>query len=380
MSPMSRKASLHGGWSNKMKKTFFLVFCLVVWGGAAAYGATQTVSVTDMGSREVTAPFDPERIICIGPGTLRLIVYLQAEDKIVGVEDMEKMHSGGRPYWMAHPELAKLPRCGPGGPACINKKPDLETVLSLRPQVIFTTYMDAGLADDVQGTLDIPVVVLSYGQSGGFDEAVYNALRIVGRILNREDRADRVIGYIDALRKDMHQRTMDVPETEKPAVYIGGVGYYGAYGLESTERQFIPFEWIHADNIASRISSGKGSHLFIGKETLLRLDPDIIFIDGSGLALMMADYRKHPEVYSALRAFAGGRVYALHPFNWYTTNIGTALVDAYAIASILYRERFSDVDLEKKANDIYTFLVGKPVYHEMEKEYGPVGQKVRLAD
>jgi iron complex transport system substrate-binding protein len=101
----------------------------------------------------VKTPFDPDRIVCIGPGALRLIVYLQAESKVVGIEDMEKMNPGGRPYWLAHPELSKLPRCGPGGPASINKKPDLEAVLAVKPQVMFITYMDASLADEVQRTI-----------------------------------------------------------------------------------------------------------------------------------------------------------------------------------------------------------------------------------
>ena len=109
-----------------------------------------------MANREVTVPFDPNRILCIGPGALRLVVYLQAENRVVGVEDMEKMNPGGRPYWIAHPELHRLPRCGPGGPAGINKKPDLETLLSLAPDVVFVTYMEGPLADEVTRTLGFP--------------------------------------------------------------------------------------------------------------------------------------------------------------------------------------------------------------------------------
>ena len=104
-----------------MKKAGLLIFCLImVLGLFATSAAASTVEVTDMAGRQVAVPLDPERIVCIGPGTLRLIVYLQAESKVAGVEDMEKMNPGGRPYWLAHPELADLPRCGPGGPASIN--------------------------------------------------------------------------------------------------------------------------------------------------------------------------------------------------------------------------------------------------------------------
>lgn len=334
-----------------------------------------TVTVTDMSGRKVKTPFDPDRIVCIGPGALRLIVYLRAESKVAGVEDMEKMNPGGRPYWLAHPELSKLPRCGPGGPAGINKKPDLEAVLAVKPQVIFITYMDASLADEVQRTIGIPVVVLSYGALATFDEAVYDAMRIAGRILNRAKRAEEVVSYIESLRKDMRLRTRDIPPESKPAVYVGGIGYRGAHGIESTEQRYIPFEWIRADNVAERVKASIGSHVFVDKETLLKLNPHIIFIDGGGLNLVATDYRKKPEFYNTLKAFAHRRVYTLLPFNWYTTNIGTALADAYAIGKIIHPEAFEDVSPRQKADEIYTYLVGKPVYESMQKDYGPIGQK-----
>ncbi|MEA1939888.1 MAG: iron ABC transporter substrate-binding protein, partial [Candidatus Caldatribacteriota bacterium] len=33
-------------------------------------------------------------------------------------------------------------------------------------------------------------------------------------------------------------------------------------------------------------------------------------------------------------------------------------------------DRFKDIDPEKKADEIYTFLVGKPVYKEMQRDFG----------
>jgi iron complex transport system substrate-binding protein len=74
-----------------------------------------------------------------------------------------------------------------------------------------------------------------------------------------------------------------------------------------------------------------------------------------------------------LKAFRDKRVYTLLPFNFYTTNVETALADAYAIANILYPQSFSDIDPEKKADEIYAFMVGKPVYGEMKKDYRKIG-------
>jgi iron complex transport system substrate-binding protein len=345
----------------------------------AIQGYAATINISDMEERKVKVPFDPDKIVCIGPGTLRLIVYLQAEDKVAGVEDMEK-DPEGRPYWIAHPELHDLPRCGPGGPAGIGKKPDLEAIMNIYPDVIFITYMDAAMADEVQATLGIPVVVLSYGSLGNFDEKVYDSLRLAGKILNRERRAGEVINYIEDLRKDLNQRTGDVPESRKQGVFVGGIGYRGSYGMESTEKDYIPLDWVSAHNLAKQVEGRIGTHVFVDKETLLLLDPDIIFIDSGGSALVEEDYRKKRDFYDTLRAFKNRQVFMLLPFNYYTTNIETALADAYAIAKILYIDNFKDIDPEEKADEIYTFMVGKPVYHEMKKDFGRLGVVAQFLD
>ncbi|MGD9210370.1 MAG: iron ABC transporter substrate-binding protein [Desulfobacteraceae bacterium] len=336
----------------------------------------QTVTITDMAQRNVIIPVAPERIICIGPGTLRLIVYLQATEKVVGVEDLEKMNPEGRPYWLAHPEMAQLPRCGPGGPASINKKPDLESVLQVSPQVIFVTYMDTSLADEVQKILGIPVVVLSYGSFATFDETVFDALRIAGTVLKREQRAEGVINFIETQREILQQYTSDIENDKRPKVYVGGIGFRGTQGIQSSEQNYAPIEWVNAHNLAKEVKATAQSHVFVNRETLLQLNPKIIFIDGGGLDQISEDYTEYEQFYRALTAVENRRVFSLLPFNWYTTNIDTALCDAYAVGKILYPERFSTINLEEKADEIYTFMVGRAVYSQMQSDYGAIGQQV----
>ena len=356
----------------------WLLVLVLSFGTANAVAQPQTA--TDLAGRKVSAPIDPQRIVCLGPGTLRLIVYLQAEKKIVGVEALEKNFPRGRPYWLAHPELDVLPTCGPGGVAAINRKPDLETILKLAPEVIFVTYMDAKLADDVQSLLGIPVVVLSYGDFSTFDEVVYDALRIAGTFLNRVDRAEAVIQSIENWRADLSRRTVDIPMDQRPGVYVGGIGFRDVQGIESTQRNYPPLDWVHADNVASPIENNTGSHVVVAKEMLLKIDPSFIFIDGGGLSLISGDFARKPSYYKALTAFSKRRVYVLHPFNWYVTNIDTALTNAYAAGKILYPHHFTDIDPEKKADEIYTQLVGRPVYKEMKTDYGSIGRVAPFVD
>jgi iron complex transport system substrate-binding protein len=334
--------------------------------------AGSEIKVKDMVNREVTISSHPARVICLAPGALRLILYVGGKDKIVGVEDFEKANPKTRPYWIANSDLGQLPSIGPGGPNTINKEPDLEKVLAVDPDVIFMTYMGKAKAEALQHKINIPVVVLTYGPFGTFDEAVYDAMRLAGRILDKEDRANEVIQFIEGARKDLDARVKTIAEDQKPSVYIGGIGFKGSHGIESTETLYAPFEWVSAKNVA--VSKGKKGHLFVDKEKLLAWNPDIIFIDTGGNELVRQDYAKRPDFYNGLNAFKKRKVHTLHSFNWYMTNLGTVVTDAYTVGKILYPEQFGDVDLEKKADQIYDFLVGKPVYREIRHTFGSLGE------
>ncbi|MEJ2726336.1 MAG: iron ABC transporter substrate-binding protein, partial [Deltaproteobacteria bacterium] len=143
-----------------LRAVFIIVLLTAVWILSQTCQAKEKITVTDMSGRQVTLSKDPERIICISPGTLRLILYVGGKSHVVGVEDIEKANPKTRPYWIANSELSRLPSIGPGGPNTINKEPDLEKVLAVNPDVIFISYMDKVKAEALQKKIGIPVIVL----------------------------------------------------------------------------------------------------------------------------------------------------------------------------------------------------------------------------
>ncbi len=360
-----------------MKSLWKNAMAVVALSAASWNVQAQTVRVTDMAKRSVTVPATVNRIVALGPGALRLITYLQATDRVVGVEDQEKGSPAGRPYALAHPELARLPRATKGGSAEINKKPDLEALLSVRPQVIFATYMDARLANEVQQTIGVPVVVLSYGNGvGSFDHALNESLRLAGKILQRAQRAEAVIAFIHQAQQDLQKRTAGLAASQRASAYVGGIGQRGAHGIESTEQNYPPFDWVGVNNLAKQFRADSGTYLRLDKERLLKLNPSIIFVDSGGRDIISADYAKNPPFYRALQAFQKGQVYRLHPFNSYTTNIDTMIANAYAVGKALYPKQFADVNVAQKADAVYLFMVGKPVYGQMRTIYDALGEKI----
>ncbi len=333
--------------------------------------AQEPIMITDQADRMVKPAAVPERIVCLGPGCLRLICYLGSQDKVVGIERFEAAQPVGRPYRYANPQLLKLPKIGPGGPAGINKDPDLEAVLNVRPQVIFATYMTKSVADSLERKLKIPVVVLTYGRFGTFDPAVYDALKIAGKILDRTERAEAVVAFVEKERKELKRRTDGADEARAPSVYVGGIGFKGMQGITSTDPRYVPLEWVNAGNVAKKAS--ETDHVFIDKEKLMAWNPRIIFVDGLGLKLVAEDYNRNAQYYQSLEAFKKEQVYLLYPFNSYVVNLGTTIADAYAVGKICYPDRFSDIDVEKKADEAYTFLLKKPIYHFMKRDFGVLG-------
>lgn len=335
-------------------------------GRSAGTQQQQKAVITDLAGRQVEVPVSAKKVVAIGPGALRLVCYVNGADKVVGVENLEKQQPTGRPYILAYPELKNLPTIGQGGP---DSTPDAEKLVSIKPDVIFVAYLvDKSQADELQARTNIPVVVLSYGNQVPFDEDVYKSIRLIGRVTGSEQRAQAVVDYLQRCQEDLRERTKDIPEDKKPAVYVGALGMKGVHGIESTAAKYGPFVAIGARNVVDETGS-RGS-VMIEKEKLLAWDPDIIFIDEGGLSLVRDDYKKNEQFYQSLKAVKTGRVYGQIPFNYYTTNIDTAIADAYYAGKVIFPDRFQDIDPAKKADEIYRFLLGKPLYQQMAKDYG----------
>ncbi|MDD2234480.1 MAG: iron ABC transporter substrate-binding protein [Desulfitobacteriaceae bacterium] len=350
--------------------TVALLFCMTFLLSGCSSRTSQTASpkltVTDTLGRQVEINGTAQKVVAIGPGALRLCCYFNNPAIFVGIEQMEIDSPTGRPYLYANPLLVELPVIGPGGP---NNAPDPEKILAVKPDVIFTTYAaDKATADNLQSKAGIPVVALSYGKMSTFDPRVNASLSLIGEIIGMDKRAQELVELMDRFKTDLDSRTNDIAEDKKPTAYVGGLGMKGTHGIESTQGNYSLFNAVHARNVVDEI--GKTGSLIIDKEQLIKWNPDKIFIDGAGYPSVIEDYKKNTQFYKTLSAVKDGELYSILPYNFYTTNIDTAIADAYYIGKVLYPEKFTDLDPEKKADEIYKLLLGKEIYAQMEKDFG----------
>jgi len=332
---------------------------------ASAAGHGQTTVITDAAGRKVTLPTSVKRIIPLG-GTLRFVTYLQGLDTVVGIEAMEKKGpEAARLYGLAVADkVKKLPVVSEGGPG--GKLPDFEQIIAVRPDLIIAVGLDKSQLETIQQKTGIPALSLNSGAMTALDlKKTRESITLLGHIIDRGPRAATLIAFIDQLETDLDRRTAS--RSERPKVYVGAVGFKGRHGITSTEAAYAPLAWVHGSNVADALK--QPGHAFIDQEKLLLWNPDVIFLDAGGMEMVRSDALRNPAFYEMLKAVNDGRVYVMPPYNFYHTNIETALANGYFIGKTLYPDAFTDIDPKTKADEIFDFFIGIKAYDRLQKEF-----------
>ena len=352
------------------------MFAVVLTAGCVTTDSPQSgegmVTITDAFGREVTIPENPEKIAVVGSGSMRYFIYLGLDtDMFVAVDAQDgRLYSYSfeqRPYALAHPELKEKQAVGPTKGVVDNEK-----LLMSGAEVLFmggSTSSNAEVANEIQEKTGIPVVMFYVGNYVTDSEEIQDSLLMLGESLGKEQRAKDLIAYFDAVEDDLQKRVKGLSADE--TVYVGGVAYNGVHGLDGTDPTYYPFAVLNLKNAASEVSSvSQTGYAQISKEKLLEWDPDFIIVDLATLTAAeggaLVELKNDPS-YKELTAVKNNMVYTVNPHTAMNVNHETTLANAYFIGKLLYPEQFEDIDPVKKADEIYSFVVGEPVF-ELLKE------------
>lgn len=349
----------------------FSLFCSLVAGCGPKENPNNTRPITDGAGRQIKVPETVKSIVCVGVGALRYTCYMGAQDLVVGVEDCEKEPVISRLYNFVNIDRFKdLPVIGTNG------EPYAEEIIKVAPDVIVMSKFASVKADKLQRKTGIPVVVVP-GSDTTLDDAAYETIRILGELYGKQARATELTDYLKGIQKDLSDRTKDIPEEKKPSVYVGGVSFKGHHGFEGTEAGYGPFALIGAKNLAD--TTGKTGAFNIDLEQVLSWDPEIIFVDLNGMALIKEDYAENADYYDSLTAVQEGKVYSQISFRSNASNLETALADAYYAACMIFPEEFLDVAPVSKAGEIFEKLLGANPYEDL-KEAGYAFRPVQIGE
>jgi len=315
-------------------------------------------------------PTQIDRIFCSG-GTLRLAVYLDCADKVVAVDTNERKSSernGMKAYLAAHPEFREMPVAGE-----TSGRDNPERLLSLEnpPQLIIKADTGAGFdPGELTRRTGIPVLLVPLCDITTGRKEFDETLRLIGAALGKSERAEEVIAFFDHEITELKSRSgkAGLSDAEKPLVYVGGVSYNGSYGFNSSEAGYPPFVLVGAKSpVMERATDAfvGNRHAVLAKEKILEWNPDILFLDLGTLTLGqssgLVELQRDPS-YRTLTAVQRDHVFTLHPNTFYHINHDAVLVNAWFVGKTLYPEQFADIDPKLKADEIFAFLVGKPVF------------------
>lgn len=335
--------------------------------------AKDTITITDAFCREVTIPDNPQKIAISGSGSMRYFVYLDVDlDRIVAVDYQDSSlftrSNELRPYLLANPEIKNHSALG-SAMAVV----DTERLLASGAEVLFMGGASSSrveVADEITAKTGIPVVMFYVGDYVTKGDQIRDTFRMLGKILHEDTRAEELIRYFSTIEEDLKSRVAGVADEGKPTVYVCGISYNGAHGADGTDPAYLPFVLLNVKNAASGITeTSQTGYAKVAKEQILAWDPDIIFVDLGTLTAAEggAIYEfQNDASYQGLTAVEKNQVYTVNPHTSMNVNHETSLANAYYIGKVLYPEQFADIDPAKKADEIYTYVVGGPVYDQLK--------------
>lgn len=339
----------------------------------SASTATETV-LTDMIGRELTlTPGSYERVVCIGAGALRLYSYIGDTALLCGVEDIDnptlaerpKMFDAvARPYALAYADsFAALPSCGVGGPNA--QAAEAEKILSCAPDIVISAYEDVEKADALQTQLGVPVVTMSIGANGVFDETFAGSIRLLGKVFCAEERAEELIAFVESEKAEIARRTADIPDEDKPGVYICGLGNWGTTNHLMTSQKYVSFEVANVRNVVTDLGRDGVGAIEAEKFVALGKEMDIMIIDAAAVKNIAPLYAEDPTLFDSCKAWQTGEVYLEMAYNAYYTNYETSLINTWFIAKSVYPERFEDIDIAAKTDEVTKLFLGKELAQEI---------------
>jgi iron complex transport system substrate-binding protein len=297
-------------------------------------------AVTDSAGRTVTLPQDIRRVFAAGPPAA-IALYVLAPERLVGWP--RALHANERPYIAApYRDLPTLGRL-----TGRDNTANVEVVLQARPDLVFDygainpTYVS--LAERVQQQTGIPYLLID----GAFANTAAS-LRLLGKILAAEERAERLARYAEDTFQALDRALAAIPLAQRPRVYFAR----GPNGLETGTQGSINTEIIDrvgAVNVA--VAFGRQGLATVSPEQLLKWNPDtIITLEDSFYAAVWSD-----PLWQSIDAVKRKRVFLAPrlPFGWVDQPPSlNRLIGVKWLSRLFYPPQFKD-DLRAVTRDFY---------------------------
>ncbi len=304
--------------------------------GAETAAESGTVTVVDSLGNEVVIPSHVTRVAALRSGIIEIICALGKADLIVAVDEMTKAGTMyGQFAATIHPEL--MNQVAPYAGRDVN----IEALLATEPDLLLHGgYGRIRQADAIRAMApQLPVVIAHFETL----DAYMDDIRIVGKCVNAEAEAEKLIAFLEKYLNDLEKLTAKIPADARKKVYYTGHDVYHAYGGDTFEH----YQIVRAGGI--NVAEGlTGWMPEVSAEQLLLWNPDVIvMLNGADVNAVLSD-----EKLRDLAAVKNRAVYALPEAGW-DFSTPRALFCMEWIFSLLYPERYGKTDIETRADQYF---------------------------
>ena len=295
-------------------------------------GGADGVTITDSSGQELTIPLPVERVAVLDRGTADVMRALGVLDTLVGSHES----MSGDPFW---PEIQEVPI------VATYSEVSFEALAEVEPQVVVSSVRAHGVVteNELLNAFDIADIKLSLRNP----ELIKDEVALLGKIFQREDRAQELIDFYTHYEDLIAGRIAGVPEAERARVFVeyhAGEYHTGGPGSRFYEQVVLAGGLNVAADIAGEIQ--------VDAEWVAEQNPDVIIreagspaggyeVTDTAAAEELRDEIMKRPVIDSTQAVSNVRVYLL-PIDIYSRP-GYIVGVAY-MAKWLYPDLFEDLD------------------------------------
>ena len=191
------------------------------------------------------------RIVVLDPATVEMIYMLGAEDKIVGVANLERSK-----VWPEE-KVAKLESVG------TFMKPSLEKIIALKPDLVITSALTD---DNLNNGLKSNNIEAKRIQANSIEEIFTNFME-VAKMLGKENEANKII----AEKKAKLEEIKKIATGNKKGLFVMSVSPLMVFGNDN-----LPNDIMKLLNIKNIAENQKGRNPIVTPEFIIKENPDII--------------------------------------------------------------------------------------------------------
>jgi iron complex transport system substrate-binding protein len=224
-------------------------------------GREKEITIIDSADRTVTVNKPVERIVVLTYPDAEAIKIVKAEERVVGVSSDIKARE------TFFPELSKLPAVG------VTSNPDLERILELNPDIIFTGKLKS-MGTNLENKLPDTIAVTCWDM--GRLEVMTKNIRMLGYIFdNMGDAREFCTFYQEYLDEMIKERVSEIPDGDRERVYIEYSEDYIAFAAGSSGHEICVAAG--GVNIASDLPRFSEKPLVkVDPEWLIEENPDVV--------------------------------------------------------------------------------------------------------